>query len=86
MTAQPVTLDTPVFVVPEERLIPVNDYPSRLLDIPQSKMFLIKQSLTTYKKNFGADAPTYDASQGDGGARRHDRRVRAARHPVLLDA
>ncbi|HVO41040.1 MAG TPA: pyridoxal phosphate-dependent aminotransferase [Aggregatilineales bacterium] len=29
---------------------------------------MIKKSLTTYKGKFGADAPTYDASQGDGGA------------------
>jgi aspartate aminotransferase len=63
-----VSLDTPVFAVPDEALVPVNNYPSQQLDIPQSKMFLIKKSLDTYKANFGADAPTFDASQGDGGA------------------
>src|SRR5260221_10701455 len=62
------SLDMPVFAVPDEALVPVNNYPSQQLDIPQSKMFLIKKSLDTYKATFGADAPTFDASQGDGGA------------------
>jgi aspartate aminotransferase len=62
------SLDTPVFAVPDEALIPVNDFPSRQLDIPQSKMFLIKKSLNAYKATYGADAVIYDASQGDGGA------------------
>ena len=31
-------------------------------------MFLIKNALGIYKEKTGGDAPTYDASQGDGGA------------------
>jgi aspartate aminotransferase len=62
------SLDTPVFAVPDEALVPVNDFPSRQLDIPQSKMFVIKKSLDAYKAANGANAVTYDASQGDGGA------------------
>ncbi len=71
MTTQPkplVSLDSPVFVVPDEALVPVNDFPSRQVDIPQSKMFVIKKSLDGYRAKFGKDAPTFDASQGDGGA------------------
>jgi aspartate/methionine/tyrosine aminotransferase len=69
VTSQPlVSLDTPVFAVPEEALIPVNGYPATQMDIPQSKMFLIKKMLENYRAKFGADALTYDASQGDGGA------------------
>src|SRR5664279_9424 len=60
--------DSPVFAVPDEALVPVNNYPSTQVDIPQSKMFIIKKSLDVYRQKFGADAPTYDASQGDGGA------------------
>jgi aspartate aminotransferase len=63
-----VSLDTPMFVVPEDALVPVNAFPSSQVDIPQSKMFVIKKSLETYRAKFGADALTYDASQGDGGA------------------
>ncbi len=37
-------------------------------DIPASRMFEIKNALAEYKKKAGADAPIYDASQGDGGA------------------
>jgi aspartate aminotransferase len=49
-------------------LVPVNDYPAHQIDIPQSKMFVIKKSLEGYKAKHGADAPVFDASQGDGGA------------------
>ncbi len=71
MNAQPqsvTSLDTPVFAVSDEALVPVNNYPSTQIAIPQSKMFVIKKSLQGYKAKFGNDAPTYDASQGDGGA------------------
>jgi aspartate aminotransferase len=61
--------DTPMFAVPDPRaLVPVSDYPSTLMDIPQSKMFLIKKMLENYRAKIGPDAVTYDASQGDGGA------------------
>ena len=71
MTVKPqsaTSLDTPVFAVPDAALVPVNNYPSTQVEIPQSKMFVIKKSLDVYRQKFGADAPTYDASQGDGGA------------------
>jgi len=62
-----VSQDTPVFVTPQENLIPVSDTPSRMVDIPPSRMFLIKKGLNAYRdKNL--DSPIYDASQGDGGA------------------
>jgi aspartate/methionine/tyrosine aminotransferase len=59
---------SPVFAVPEPALVPPNGYPSSQVEIEPSKMFTIKKALATYKNKFGADAPTYDASQGDGGA------------------
>jgi aspartate/methionine/tyrosine aminotransferase len=49
-------------------LVNVNDYPAHQIDIPPSRMFLIKKSLDVYKAKYGADTATYDASQGDGGA------------------
>lgn len=63
-----VQLDVPVYVVAGEHRIPVSDYPARMADIPPSRMFLIRDALNTYKARMGADAVTYDASQGDGGA------------------
>jgi len=61
--------DAPEFALPDlKALVSVNDYPAHQMKIPPSRMFLIKKSLEEYKKKFGADAPTFDASQGDGGA------------------
>lgn len=69
MVTQPVVdLDTPQFVVPPANRIPVNRYPADMMAIPPSRMFLIRDALTKYKAQAGPDAPTYDASQGDGGA------------------
>jgi aspartate aminotransferase len=62
-----VNLDLPQYAVEEKYLIPVNDYPSHMTPIPPSRMFTIKTSLDKYKEKAGADAPVYDASQGDGG-------------------
>ncbi len=65
----PITnLDTPEYVVPAENRVPVNDYPSGMQPIPPSRMFLIRDALKKYKEMAGQDAPTFDASQGDGGA------------------
>ena len=62
-----VSPDQPVYVVPEENLVPVSDHLSKMKEIPASRMFLIKKSLKTYQeKNPGS--PVFDASQGDGGA------------------
>lgn len=70
MVAQqpPVSLDTPEYAQPPSARVHVTDYPSHMMAIPQSRMFLIKQALGIYKEKAGADAATYDASQGDGGA------------------
>lgn len=65
---EPLRLDTPEFVVPPENRIPVNAYPAHMMDIPPSRMFLIRDALKVYRQKNGADAVTFDASQGDGGA------------------
>lgn len=59
--------ETPIFAVPEETLVPVSDHLGQLTPIPPSRMFLINKSLSVYKER-NPDSPTYDASQGDGGA------------------
>ena len=61
-------LDVPQFVVPAQHRVPMHGYPGAMMTIPPSRMFLIRDSLKKYKEKAGADAPTYDASQGDGGA------------------
>jgi aspartate aminotransferase len=63
----PVSLDTPVYAVPEDQLIPVGDYLRDLTPIPPSRMFLINKSLSVYRQSHPG-GQTYDASQGDGGA------------------
>jgi len=64
-----VNLDTPEYAVKSaDQLIPVNDYPAHMMAIQPSRMFTIRNALSSYKKTHGADAPVYDASQGDGGA------------------
>lgn len=68
MVQNAVQLNSPQYVVPEDNLIPVNDYPAHMSPIQPSRMFTIRNALAKYKEKFGADAPVYDASQGDGGA------------------
>ncbi len=65
---QQVNLDAPVFVVPPANRIPVHHYPADMMAIPPSRMFLIRDALKKYKEKAGESAPTFDASQGDGGA------------------
>ncbi len=60
--------DIPVYAQQEQHRIPVNPYPAAQTPIPPSRMFEIKKALDKYKAKAGADAPVYDASQGDGGA------------------
>lgn len=62
------SLETPEFVLPPQHRIPVNTYPASMKDIPPSRMFLIRDALKAYHAKMGADAVTFDASQGDGGA------------------
>lgn len=61
-------LDIPELAVLPQHMIPANGYPGQMQEIPASRMFQIKQALDKYKAVHGADAPVYDASQGDGGA------------------
>jgi aspartate/methionine/tyrosine aminotransferase len=68
LVLQPQDLDTPEFAVPSENRVNVNRYLADMMPIPASRMFEIKQALDQYKATAGKDAPTYDASQGDGGA------------------
>jgi aspartate/methionine/tyrosine aminotransferase len=58
----------PLFSHDAQYRIPASDAPSRMQEIPPSRMFLIRDALKAYKQTYGADAVTYDASQGDGGA------------------
>ncbi|MBL8133721.1 MAG: pyridoxal phosphate-dependent aminotransferase [Anaerolineae bacterium] len=60
--------DTPLYVVPSEKRVPVNGYPAQMAQTPPSRMFLIREALKGYREKYGADAVTFDASQGDGGA------------------
>jgi aspartate/methionine/tyrosine aminotransferase len=57
----------PVPVVAADHLIPVTDTPSRMLEIPASRMFLINKSLSVFRQAHPGEE-TFDASQGDGGA------------------
>ncbi len=59
--------DTPTYAVPETNLVSPDDYLIKQLTIPASRMFLINKSLKVYREKY-PDRPTYDASQGDGGA------------------
>jgi aspartate aminotransferase len=66
-SAMSASLDVPVYAVPEDCLVPVDDYLGRLTPIPPSRMFLINKSLAVYQKA-NPEGQVYDASQGDGGA------------------
>jgi aspartate aminotransferase len=57
----------PQYAVSDEHLVTLSDHPKRMEAIPPSRMFTIKKSLQKYRAHAGADAPIYDASQGDGG-------------------
>jgi aspartate aminotransferase len=61
------SLDSPVYAVPEQNLVPVGDYLNNLTPIPPSRMFLINKSLSVYRQA-NPTGKTFDASQGDGGA------------------
>jgi aspartate/methionine/tyrosine aminotransferase len=65
--AEAANSNAPVFVVPDQNLVPVSEHLARMMTIPPSRMFLINKSLKVYQqKNPGI--PVFDASQGDGGA------------------
>ncbi len=70
LAAQPsiTSMDTPEYVHPAQYRLPVSDAPAHMQEIPPSRMFLIRDALKAYKEKHGADAVTFDASQGDGGA------------------
>src|SRR3990170_3434048 len=60
-------LDTPTFAVADSHLVPVSAHLDQLTPVPPSRMFLINKSLRIYSEH-NPDSPTFDASQGDGGA------------------
>ena len=59
--------ETPCFAIPEKNLVPASDHLLSMAPIPPSRMFLINKSLKVYSEKYPTQ-PTYDASQGDGGA------------------
>jgi aspartate/methionine/tyrosine aminotransferase len=65
--AQVASAESPVFAVPTAALVPVNGYLGNQIEIPQSRMFVIKKLLAGFKEKH-PDIAAYDASQGDGGA------------------
>ena len=44
------SLDAPELAVPDENRIPTNDYLTRTMPIPPSRMFMIKEALEKYKQ------------------------------------
>jgi aspartate/methionine/tyrosine aminotransferase len=68
VTTPLIDLDTPQFVVSPEHRIPPSNYPANMIEIPPSRMFLIRDTLQVYKQKMAADAKVFNASQGDGGA------------------
>lgn len=62
------SVSSPQFVVPPGNRVPANNYPAQMMEIPPSRMFLIRDALKVFREKNGADAVTFDASQGDGGA------------------
>ena len=62
-----ITHETPTYAVPGNTLVPVSDHLGQLSPIPPSRMFLINKSLVVYRER-NPGMPTFDASQGDGGA------------------
>lgn len=62
------SLDSPQFFLESQYRVPVHNYPSTMMEIPPSRMFMIRDALNAYKAKIGSGAVTYDASQGDGGA------------------
>ncbi len=62
-----ITHETPTYAVPGNTLVPVSDHLGQLTPIPPSRMFLINKSLVVYRER-NPGMPTFDASQGDGGA------------------
>jgi aspartate aminotransferase len=59
--------DEPVYAHSVEYRIPVSDHLGHMQPIPASRMFILKNSVNAFKANHPG-APTFDASQGDGGA------------------
>ena len=57
----------PVFAVDDPTLVPVSNHLAYMAPIPPSRMFLINKSLKTFTDK-NPENPTFDASQGDGGA------------------
>ncbi len=61
------SVDRPQLVVDPDQLTHVDSSPSTMRSIPGSRMFEIRKALKVYLQD-NPGAPTFDASQGDGGA------------------
>ena len=48
--------DVPAYAVPENRLVPVDSFPSNLEPIPPSRMFLINKALKVYQAKYPGEA------------------------------
>ncbi len=59
--------DAPDLVVKPEQLQGLDESPSRMIDIPGSRMFEIRDALSVYHRD-NPSGEEFDASQGDGGA------------------
>ena len=59
--------DSPVFAVDSANLVPPSAHLSQMAPIPPSRMFLINKALKVFRER-QPGRPTFDASQGDGGA------------------
>lgn len=59
--------DQPVYAFAEPNLVPVSDHLGRMTPVAPSRMFVLKDSVNAFRQRY-PDQPTYDASQGDGGA------------------
>src|SRR5699024_3159062 len=57
----------PFYAVPNVNLVPVSDHLTRLLPVAVSRITVIKTLMSAFRANHPGE-PTYDASQGDGGA------------------
>ncbi|MGD8440009.1 MAG: pyridoxal phosphate-dependent aminotransferase [Holophagae bacterium] len=57
----------PQLVVTPDQLASLDDAPQRMVGIPGSRMFEIKEALAVFRRR-EPDAEMFDASQGDGGA------------------
>ncbi len=66
-TGDMISPDEPYYAVPQEKLVPLSDHLGQLLPVAVSRITVIKNSMNAFRAA-NPGQPTYDASQGDGGA------------------